>query len=196
VLAELEAAGFFGMRIEHPGVAGSVARVTANKGKDGPPCYDTGRTARYTGSASAALDDAGHLLFGDMRVCEKTAQMYASEPYCGLVRVSEAAPQLLARLRTSPAPFDCDSFEADAAKLGKRLAAQTAAPAETVPVLYAGPFRLLVLPDGSMLHRGRAVAGRLPTTIYAFRGEIDATGDRPAFRTNHDLRTEVKRRLA
>ena len=60
-LAALERAGFHGMRLEG-------ATIRAWKGKEGP-CHDTGRSARYRGSAAAAMDDDHHLIYGRIRVC-------------------------------------------------------------------------------------------------------------------------------
>jgi hypothetical protein len=146
VLLAAEKAGFFGMRVE--GTA-----ITAHKGKEGP-CYDTGRSARYLGSAAAVLDDDHHLLSGTLRVCEKTGRLYSSEAYRGRLEVTEPDPALLARLEKDPAPFDCDTFQADAKSLAESLKAQAGRERGT-PVLYPGPFKLLILRDGTMVRRGR-----------------------------------------
>ena len=140
-LLEIERAGFVGLRIEGP-------RVRAWKGKDGP-CFETGRSATYKGAAAAALDDDRHLLFGTMRLCEKTARVYRLPPYAGLVDVTEA---------TAPGTeaFDCDTFEADAAKLAAGLS--RSAGGERVPIFYPGPFKLLILRNGDLLRRGQACA--------------------------------------
>lgn len=151
LLLAAERAGFHGMRAEG-------GRITAYKGKEGP-CHDTGRTARYRGSAAAVMDDDKHLLFGDLRVCEKTARLYSSEAYQGRIEVSDPDTALLARLDKDPVPFDCNTFEADAKALASRLSA-SAAPGERAVVFYPGPFKLLILADGSIVRRGRRV--RLP----------------------------------
>jgi hypothetical protein len=109
LLLAAEKAGFFGMRVD-----GST--ITAHKGKEGP-CFDTGRRARYLGSAAAVLDDDHHLLSGTLRVCEKTGRLYSSDAYRGLLEVTEPDSALLARLEKDPVPFDCDSFQADAKAL-------------------------------------------------------------------------------
>lgn len=149
-LEEAERAGFAAMRIEG-------ATLRAWKGKDGP-CHDTGRSAVYRGAAAAALDDDGHLLVGRVRVCEKTARLYRAA-YADVVEVSEAEPALLARLEADPAAFDCDTFEADARALAASLRPGEAG-GERVAVLYPGPFKRLVMRDGAVVPRGRAV--RLP----------------------------------
>ncbi len=169
-LQSLEKSGFFGMCIAMSGTAGQVVRVTAYKGKEGA-CYDTGRTALYEGSAVAALDDDNHLLFDEVRVCEKTAAIYSSPAYSGFVNVSEGDPELLRRLETDPVVFDCNTFEADAARLASSLARRRPGEGREVArngtirskgpdvraLMYPGPFRLVILKDGRALRRGEAV---------------------------------------
>jgi hypothetical protein len=155
VLGYLEDAGFFGMRMR---LGERTARVSAFKGKEGP-CHDTGRSARYAGAAQAALDDDNHLLFGETRVCEKTAQIYASPVYSETVSVTGGDAALLAKLAGDPAAFDCDTFEEDARRLAASFGGAGEEGPPAVPIIYPGPFRLLVLPDGSILRRG------LPTLV-------------------------------
>lgn len=164
-LAALERAGFHGLQINPAGLAMRSVEVRAWKGKQGP-CFATGRSARYLGLAAAALDDDHHLLLADagsadalgvpgtaMPVCEKTAQIYLGAAYQGLVAVDEADPGLVARLDRDPVPFDCATLERDAATLAARLPPPDGGP--RVPVLYGGPFRLLILADGTLLRRGQ-----------------------------------------
>lgn len=151
VLGAAEQAGFFGMRVDG-------TTIVAHKGKDGP-CHDTGRSARYRGAAKAVLDDDHHLLSGTLRVCEKTGRLYASEAYRGLIEVTDGDPALHARLEKDPAPFDCDTFEADAKSLAASIGAVPAG-GNPVTVFYPGPFKLLILADGTMIRRGRLL--RLP----------------------------------
>ena len=151
----LEAGGLFAIEFS-PCPDGRRARLTALKGKAGA-CYETGRSATLQGSAAAALDDDGHLLSGAMRVCEKTGRLYTLPPYRGLVAVSAPDPTLLARLDSDPLPFDCNTFAASAAALAARLADRAPDDSPAEPVLYAGPFRLLILDDGAMLPRGMPV---------------------------------------
>jgi hypothetical protein len=150
VLLAAENAGFFGMRVDG-------TTITAHKGKEGP-CYDTGRKARYLGSAAAVLDDDHHLISGSLRVCEKTGRLYASEAYRGCLEVTEADPELLGRLDRDPAPFDCDTFQDDAKALAESLKPRPPAGDGGTPVFYPGPFKLLILRDGTLVRRGRLVA--------------------------------------
>ena len=154
ILGDLAGVGFFGMRILMSDIAGPLARISAFKGKNGP-CYNTGRTATYTGAALAALDDDGHLLFGPTAICEKTASIYRSKIYRDVVQVSEPDQVLFDRLKTHPEPFNCDNFEQNVRVLIKheRFTKQTGE--RTEMVFYPGPFRLLILADGEILKRGQ-----------------------------------------
>ena len=145
----LGAAGFIAVEAAPDG---RRVRLTALKGKAGA-CYETGRSATYLGAAAAALDDDGHLIFGAMRVCEKTGGLYTLPPYRGLIAVSPPDATMLARLDSDPLPFDCNTFERDAVALAARLQDRGPDRPPAVPVIYAGPFRLLILADGSMLPR-------------------------------------------
>jgi hypothetical protein len=162
-LLEIERAGFVGLRLEN-GI------VRAWKGKDGP-CFETGRSARYRGAAAAALDDDRHLLFGTMRLCEKTASIYRLPAYAGLVEVTDATGS-----EKDAVPFDCDTFEADAAKLAASLAAVEVV--DRVAILYPGPFKLLILKNGDIVRRGLAArVGRGEAELLKQRdGAVEAAG--------------------
>lgn len=158
-LLAIERAGFVGLRIEG-------GKLRAWKGKEGP-CFETGRRATYRGAAAAALDDDRHLLFGTMRLCEKTARVYRLPAYAGLVDVTE--PSL-----PGSEPFDCDTFEADAATLAASLSTSVAG--ERTSIFYPGPFKLLILRNGDLVRRGQAVAvdAALAKELMAKDGAITA----------------------
>ena len=155
ILAALEESGAFAIRLE-PADGFAAVRVVALKGKSGP-CYDTGRRATYGGDAAAVLDDDRHLIVGTIRVCEKTGGLYALWPYRDVLNVTEADPKLLARLEIDPVPFDCNTFDADSQRLLAQIEHRSPTADLRVPVVYPGPFRALVLADGSVVRRGVAV---------------------------------------
>ncbi|MFQ5627609.1 MAG: hypothetical protein ACE5I1_02520, partial [bacterium] len=155
-LRALEAAGFFGMTIFAGGELRRGVKIVAFKGKDGP-CYDAGKSAFYEGGALAALDDDHHLLFGETRICEKTATIYSLPVYKKQVKITGGNPELLARLASNPATFDCDTFEADAGRLAGSISESTAHEQPSSAILYPGPFKALILRDGTIIRRGAPV---------------------------------------
>jgi hypothetical protein len=152
-LRELEATGFYGLQINTEDLDLLDLEIAAFKGKQGP-CYETGRDATYRGAGLAVLDDDNHLCVGSMRVCEKTGGLWAREPYTGKIEVTEANPELLQKLDLDPVPFDCNTLERDAAELRRLVGKPDAGPRE--PLFYGGPFRALVLRDGTLMRRGEA----------------------------------------
>ncbi len=149
----MEKVGFFGLKLIVPNRLQPTAQVWAFKGKEGA-CHDTGRMVSYRGVASAVLDDDGHLIEGSTPVCEKTARLYALPFYRDFLVISRPDKRLYDRLFVDPKPFDCDNFENSTASLAKRLKGTSGSSREPVPVMYPGPFRIIILKDGSMLRRG------------------------------------------
>ncbi len=150
----MEKVGFFALMLIVPNRLQPTAQVWAFKGKEGA-CHDTGRTVSYRGVALAVLDDDGHLIEGSTPVCEKTARLYVLPVYRDFLVISQPDKSLYHRLFIDPKPFDCDNFESAAASLAKRLKGPTGSSCEAVPVMYPGPFRIIILKDGSMLRRGQ-----------------------------------------
>jgi hypothetical protein len=151
----LEQTGFAGMQIKTFGSVTEKIIIGACKGKQGV-CYDTGRQARYLGTALAALDDDHHLLIAgeEVPVCEKTAALYSLPSYRDLVRCTGADKNMLANLQHEPKLFDCDNYETSLEKLYSMVRVTKSQEAFT-GLFYPGPFRLLVLADGTLIHRGR-----------------------------------------
>jgi len=151
----LEHVGFAGMRIKAFDSITEKIVIRACKGKQGV-CYDTGRHARYLGKALAALDDDYHLLFAgeEVPVCEKTAALYSLPPYRDIIHCTEADEKMLEDLQQGPQLFDCDDYETVLEKLYSmvRVVRQ---PEEFTSLFYPGPFRLLILADGTQIYRGR-----------------------------------------
>ncbi len=153
VMHALEASGFFGISIIPGQELSRGVKLVAYKGKDNP-CYDTGKSAEYRGSSLTALDDDHHLLFGELPVCEKTAIIYSLPGYKRVVKITGGNPELIARLKTNPAPFDCDTFESDVSRLANTLTELPPNEELSTAILYPGPFKILILDDGTMIHRG------------------------------------------
>ena len=154
-LDSLEQAGFAGMEIQDFASAEDKISIRACKGKQGS-CFNTGRFARYRGTAHAALDDDYHLLLAgeDMPVCEKTATLYSLPVYRNHIHCSEADAGRLEKLQTDPELFDSNNFELSQQKLFAMVRNKKPAE-ENIGLFYPGPFKLLVLEDGTLVHRGR-----------------------------------------
>jgi hypothetical protein len=157
-LQEMEATGFVGMKVNYLNSTSLSASIIAYKAKAGP-CYETGRSVVYYGAALAVLDDDNHLLFAGQKtpVCEKTANVYEMPVYDKLVSCSDPDPVLIKELHEQPLPFDCNTFESDNEKLFREVK-ETDEAEKLVNMFYPGPFRLLILDDGRIVHRGESVA--------------------------------------
>jgi hypothetical protein len=150
----LEKIGFVGIELFNYGFDNLPLNVRAYKGKHGP-CYNSGRTARYIGSALAALDDDNHLLFADLEiaVCEKTAQVYGFPPYNNLIAITGGSTKLMEKLKYDPERFDLNSFDDDQLRLYKLIKGRRKEKSRVL-AFYPGPFRMLILQDGTIVKRG------------------------------------------
>ena len=92
-ISNLESIGYVGMKITRNVTEFHAFKIRAFKGKHGP-CYNTGKTALYSGGAMAVLDDDNHLLFRNeiQPVCEKTAKIFQLTVYQGLVQGNTISP--------------------------------------------------------------------------------------------------------
>ncbi len=115
-LEEFERAGFYGVEIvvrqEEPwatvdGIEFRSITVRAFKGKEGP-CLDHHQAVIYRGPWKSVTDDDGHVLRRGVRtaVCEKTFNIYTSQPYA-----EEVIPVVpLHKVDAADAqPYDCRS---------------------------------------------------------------------------------------
>lgn len=105
LLLALEAAGFYGIRIEAmrldpyqtiEGIECHSITLTAYKGKDGS-CVERNQAVIYRGPWKQVVDDDNHTLLRGVRtaVCDKTYHIFAKPPYqdqCILVPPREAIP--------------------------------------------------------------------------------------------------------
>jgi len=152
----LEAIGFCCIRVRTFDEHAQFVKLSAFKGKNGP-CYDTGKFARYAGSALAAMDDDNHLFIERRKfpVCEKTANVLSLDPYKPFIEVSDGLDEMKQRMTEKPEPFDCDNFEEIQEGLFELLRSKTPH-GDRFPLFYPGPFKILILDDGTMIRRGMA----------------------------------------
>ena len=158
-----EKAGFAAMMISTFRSAEERILIRAFKGKQGS-CHNTGRTAMYRGGALAALDDDHHLLLQgiDLPVCEKTANFYSNPSYRDLIDSTKADPELLDKLQHDPEPFEGEKLEASLETL-YAMTRDKSVPVEFTDLFYPGPFRILILDDGTIVRRG--MVNRVPSGI-------------------------------
>ena len=120
--------------------------IYASKGKHGP-CHYAGSCAEYTGKALAALDDDNHLFIKGLPkpVCDKTARILKLEVFQGLISPIVGATEL---------EVSDDDFEQSQEELFHKLE-NINSESERRHFFYPGPFRLLVLHDGTIVRRGK-----------------------------------------
>ncbi len=152
---DLEKEGFVG--IEVVGFASEAYpdfTIRAFKGKHGP-CHFTGGKAKYSGAAFAALDDDNHLLFADKYqvVCDKTSRIYALPPYEDLIDCKEISQQT--KPGNSTIEEESGDFESNQSFLYNQLKDQKSNSEGRKSLFYPGPFRFLILNDGTMVRRGK-----------------------------------------
>jgi len=112
-LQAFEEAGFHGIQMvvrqEEPwrtveGIEFRSVTVEAFKGKDGP-CFERNQAVIYRGPFKEVLDDDGHRMVRGQRVavCDKTYQIYKSEPYASYFEFVEPLETV--------APEDAGAFD-------------------------------------------------------------------------------------
>lgn len=153
IMRDMEKIGFVGIVVSIVAHDTAVYKIRAFKGKHGP-CHFTGWQAAYSGTAMMALDDDNHLLALDkeMSVCDKTWQVYTLPPYDGLIkcRKRSAEPD-----HSDTEIQEEEDFESSLDKLYDRLKDPPRDFNQRVAMFYPGPFRMLILQDGSMVRRGQ-----------------------------------------
>jgi hypothetical protein len=193
-LKDLEKTGFVGMTIAPFSSGAPTRKIRAFKGKHGP-CYDKGEQAVYLGEAAAALDDDHHLLLQSepLPVCEKTSNVLTLPPYEKLIRYVEPGQKISA---DQPKYFKYDHVEDDQEKLLKKVGKPTRLKVR-IPLFYPGPFRLLILADGTIVRRGKVTsipdseARKLMKKDGLFRID-DQTGEKNEFYQEEYARAGTK----
>ncbi|NND08568.1 MAG: hypothetical protein HKN87_19505 [Saprospiraceae bacterium] len=153
-MQNLETIGYVGMEIKSDLRGKPRSIINAYKGKHGP-CFETGRKASYMGAALAAMDDDNHLLISGVvkLICEKTAMLYQLPPYDHVITVSSPTYPINTRPFQKPVHFQDNRFEEDQEILFG-LITEYSNLKERSLLFYPGPFRLLILADGTVVKRG------------------------------------------
>jgi len=153
-LHNLEGIGFVGIEIPYYMQEAKWVTISGFKGKHGP-CFNTGMKASYTGSAMAAFDDDNHLLTKgkESAICEKTGRIYRFSPYRGLINISEGSQELFEQLKSTPVKFDLYSLDDELNALYNHLE-HNSGEQDRIFAFYPGPFRSLILNDGTLIKRG------------------------------------------
>ena len=152
---DLEKIGFVAIEVmsyseeDHPDCT-----IRAFKGKHGP-CHFTGWKAMYSGAALAALDDDNHILFTDKYkvVCEKTSNIYSLPPFENLIDRKKTSQE--ADLNNPIIVEESADFETDQSLLYNQLKDQKKNSERQKSLFYPGPFRFLILQDGTIVRRGK-----------------------------------------
>lgn len=150
-IQDLERVGFVAIELISFQLGEQAKIIRAFKGKHGP-CFFNGKKVGYTDAALAALDDDNHLLLSNelIEVCDKTYKILQLNPYKGKITTQES---------NHPNEEDVigsGDFEASLARLYDRLKnAPKQENKESRNIFYPGPFRVLILRDGLMVHRGQ-----------------------------------------
>ncbi len=142
-LKAFEEAGFYGVEIlsrdERPwqsveGIEFRALTVRAFKGKEGP-CLERDQAVIYKGPWRSVTDDDGHALFRGQRmaVCDKTFNIYKSEPYAADIEAVEPYEEIPL---SEAAPFDCRK---DAVRHARETKGLDYDATETTDAPYCGP---------------------------------------------------------
>lgn len=165
---DLEKIGFVAIEIITHDSEDLDGSIRAFKGKHGP-CRFTGRQARYSGAALAALDDDNHLLFvgKDTIICEKTYNILSLAPYGKLIECQKDTK--VKDQKISISEEELDDFESAQSYLISQLKNQSHSSEHRNEYIYPGPFKLLILQDGTIVRRGKWSAIPLSMTDELIR---------------------------
>jgi hypothetical protein len=181
VLKDMEKVGFVAMEITNVSETRDTWTIKASKGKHGP-CRFTGSTVAYIGCAVAALDDDLHLLPQNqpISVCDKTYAVHALPAYHGLMDCKEGNGG------SGPTEDDQDDFDTLLGKMYDQLKGAEQSSSDRKMLFYHGPFRLLILRDGTIVRRGKwnAVPTDLASELIEKEGltpSVDVGEEKPVF---------------
>lgn len=149
---ELEKIGFVAIEVLSHDSEDTFWSIRAFKGKHGP-CHFNGRKARYTGAALVALDDDNHLIFRNRFrvVCDKTFGIFSLPPYNNRIDCQKYSPEQI----NSNHKEESGDFESDQSLLFDQLKSQKPILEGRMALFYSGPFKMLILQDGTLVRRGK-----------------------------------------
>jgi hypothetical protein len=162
-LKDMEKIGFVAIEIVNMAEGQTTWTIRASKGKHGP-CTFTGNYTAYKGVARAALDDDLHLMPANqfIEVCDKTHAVHALSAYKGLIEDSSSSD--FAQYKTEKEnENEPDDFDSTLSRLYESLKETRADRENRKMLFYPGPFRLLILQDGTIARRGKWNA--IPSTM-------------------------------
>lgn len=150
LLSDMERVGFVAIELVEVNEDRKQYTVKASKGKHGP-CKFEGAIATYTGEAIAVLDDDLHLFPKGMKVavCEKTRSILNLPSYNKLATIDESNSD---EAQTEEDKLD---FETAIELVNDQVSTVSPDHANREMMFYPGPFRLLILKDGSLVRRGK-----------------------------------------
>ncbi len=162
IVKDMEKVGFVGMVIKIRSGNDAVAEIEAFKGKHGP-CHFTGWQAQYTGFALAVLDDDHHVLYQgrSVPVCDKTLAVYSLAPYSSLIKCEKKGEEITLNTEQKEKQ-EGEDFETSLEKVFEQLRNVEPIHENRTQLFYPGPFRMLILADGTMVQRGEW--SRIPDT--------------------------------
>ncbi len=176
VLQDMEKIGFVAIEIVNIAEGQTAWTIRASKGKHGP-CKFTGSYTAYKGVALAALDDDLHLMPVNqfIEVCDKTHAVHILSAYKGLIEDSSSSDSAADQLAKN-AESDQGDFDSILGKIYKDLKDVNPNLENRKMLFYPGPFRLLILRDGTIVRRGKwnAVPSEMADHLVKKEGLISA----------------------
>ena len=152
---DLEKIGFVAIEISDYNSEDLVCVVRAFKGKHGP-CHFAGMKAKYSGAALAALDDDNHLLFTGkfQMICEKTFGVFSLPPYNNRIVCIKKSQDAVEKHSKSEEE-EIGDFDSDQSYLLNLVKNLNESSVDRKVLFYPGPFKMLILQDGTMVRRGK-----------------------------------------
>ena len=168
-IGDLERIGFVAIQVVSYKPEHKSFLVSATKGKHGP-CFYSGKAVEYTGKAMAVLDDDNHIFINGLlkSVCDKTSHILCLLPYAKLIKEVSGSNNPLTL-------SDANDFEQSQETVFQKLKSIIPEKTDRRMLFYPGPFRLLILIDGTLVRRGKwtNVPNHLADDLITYEGLKD-----------------------